>query len=212
MQSPVFSITPIQPLIDYYGTLSPTRIHLAGYAPAFATSNSITTLEQVNYLLTSCPLLRAFYDETLRLHSSSSSNRIVVEDTIVGGCTLKVGHNIICPPCAQHHSPEYFGQDPEKFDPERFIEPVLENGKPADSKMVRAFGGVSLCFASNEVLSYAACVLWRFDVMFKKNGTASIVPRKREQENVYRDCQCGMVHRCLILTVWSVISNLFKIK
>jgi cytochrome P450 len=109
----------------------------------------------------------------------------VVEDTSVGGYTLRVGHNIICPSYAQHHLPEYFGQDPEKFDPERFIEPVLAKGTPADSKMVRAFGGgVSLCsgrfFASNEVLSYAASVLWRFDITFKGDGRVSIVPRKRE--------------------------------
>jgi hypothetical protein len=61
----------------------------------------------------------------------------------------------------------------------------LEKGTPADAKMVRAFGGgVSLCpgrfFASNEVLSYAASVLWRFDITFKGKGMVSIVPRKRE--------------------------------
>jgi cytochrome P450 len=89
------------------------------------------------------------------------------------------------PSYAQHNLPEYFGQDTEKFDPERFLEPILAKGKPADPKMVRAFGGgVSLCsgrfFASNEILSYAASVLWRFDVKFKVGGMVSIVPRKRE--------------------------------
>ena len=148
----------------------------AEVASAFATGNSITTLEQLHYLLDSCPLLRAFYDETLRLHAPSSSNRLVVEETSVGGYTLKAGHNVMCPSHAQHHLPEYFGQDTAKFNPERFIEPVLlEKGKPADPKMVRAFGGgVSLCsgrfFASNEVLAYAASVLWRFDINFRKGG------------------------------------------
>jgi cytochrome P450 len=112
----------------------------AEIAPAFPTGNSITTLEEVNHLLNSCPLLHAFYDETLRLHSVSSSNRTVVEDTSVGRYTVRVGHNIICPSYAQHHLPEYFGQDLGKFDPERFIEPVLAKGTPADLKMVRAFG------------------------------------------------------------------------
>ena len=59
------------------------------------------------------------------------------------------------------------------------------NSKPANLKMVHTFaGGVSLCsgrfFASNEILSYAASVLWRFDVKFKVGGMVSIVPRKRE--------------------------------
>jgi hypothetical protein len=49
--------------------------------------------------------------------------------------------------------------------------------------MMCAFGGgVSLCsgrsFASNKVLSYAASVLWRYDIEFKRNGMASIVSRK----------------------------------
>lgn len=154
-------------------------------APVFTAGNSIATLEQVQYLLSSCPLLRACYDETLRVHSSSSSNRVVVEETSVGGYTLKVGHNIICPSYVQHNLPDYFGEAPEKFDPERFIRPVLAKGTPADSKMIRAFGGgVSLCpgrfFASNEILSYAASVLWRFDITFMKSGLVSIVPRKCE--------------------------------
>jgi len=110
---------------------------------------------------------------------------MVVEETSVSGYTLKVGHNIICPSYAQHHLPEYFGPAPERFDPERFINPVLAKGMSADPKMVRAFGGgVSLCpgrfFASNEVLSYAASVLWRFDIVFKKDGLVGIVPRRRE--------------------------------
>jgi cytochrome P450 len=154
-------------------------------APAFTTGNSITTLEQVQYLLTRCPLLRAFYDETLRLHTSSSSNRVVEDETSVGGYTLKAGRRIICPSYAQHHLPQYFGEDQDKFNPERFLQPVLAKGTTADPKMIRAFGGgVSLCpgrfFASNEVLSYAATVLWRFDITFKAKGMASIVPRKSE--------------------------------
>jgi cytochrome P450 len=155
----------------------------AEVAPAFGTGNHITTLEQVQYLLTSCPLLRAFYDETLRMHAFNASNRIVEEETVIGGHTLKAGHNIMCPPYIQHHMPEYFGQDVDKFNPERFIDPVLATGKPADPKMVRAFGGgISLCsgrfFASNEVLSYAASVLWKFDIIHKGGGMVSIVPRK----------------------------------
>jgi cytochrome P450 len=87
------------------------------------------------------------------------------------------------PSYIQHHMPEFFGQDMYEFTPERFIEPVLAKGTPADPKMVRAFGGgVSLCpgrfFASNEVLSYAASILWRFDLQVKGKGNVNFVPRK----------------------------------
>jgi len=156
----------------------------AEIAPAFATGDHITTLEQVQYLLTSCPLLRAFYDETLRLHAFNASNRVVEEETFVGGFILKKGHNVLCPPYAQHNMSEFFGEDLDSFNPERFIQPVLTTGKAAEAKMVRAFGGgISLCsgrfFASNEVLSYAASVLWRFDFEFKGRGIVSVTPRKR---------------------------------
>jgi cytochrome P450 len=156
----------------------------AEVGPAFGNGDSVTTLEQLQHLLNCCPLLRAFYDETLRFHSTNSSNRRVVEEASVGGYTLKVGNNIICPPYAQHHSEEFFGKGTDKFDPERFIKPVLANGTQANAKMVRAFGGgVSLCpgrfFASNEVLSYAASVLWRYDITSKGGGMVSIVRRKR---------------------------------
>ena len=165
------------------------RAEIAPVFPPGSKSKSITTLDQVHHLLTACPLLRAFYDETLRLHSYSSSNRIVAapEDdnpTTVGGYTLKQGRNLLLPSYSQHHSPHHFGPNPDRFDPSRFLEPVLPGGKPADAKMVRAFGGgVSLCsgrfFAGNEVLAYAASVLWRYDVRFSAGGVC-IVPRKCE--------------------------------
>jgi cytochrome P450 len=175
-------------IFSHRDLLAKLRIEVA---PVFTTGNSIATLGQVQYLLNACPLLRAFYDETLRLHSSSSSNRVVVEETSVGGYTLKVGHNIICPSYVQHHLPEHFGEAPEKFDPERFIRPGMAKGTAAvaDSKMIRAFGGgISLCpgrfFAGNEVLSYAASILWRFDITFNKSGLVAIVPRKCEQTSI----------------------------
>ena len=47
----------------------------------------------------------------------------------------------------------------------------MPNGKPADMKLVRGFGGGnSMCsgrfFATNEVLSYIAMLVWRYDVQF----------------------------------------------
>lgn len=116
-----------------------------------------------------------------------------MEDTSVGGYNLKVGNNIICPAYAQHHSPEFFGHDQEKFYPERFIEPVLAKATSADPKMVRAFGGgVSLCpgrfFASHEMISYAASVLWRFDIEFKRGGKVSITPREHGLKRSAEGC------------------------
>jgi len=161
-------------------------------APVFSSGPFITTLKQVHYLLDSCPLLRAFYHETLRLHAAFSASRFVAEETPIGDFTLKVGHNVLCPSYIQHHLPEYFGQNTAAFDPERFTEPALASGKPADPKMLRTFGGgVALCpgkfFASVLLLSYAASVLWRFDIKFNGKGMASIVPRKCESRGMSND-------------------------
>jgi len=161
-----------------------TRVR-AEVAPVFSNSNSVTTLEQVHYLLNSCPLLRAFYDETLRIDAAFSASRLVMEETSIAGYTLKVGHNVSCPTYVQHQSPEYFGPNTETYNHERFSEPVLAKEKSADPKMLRSFGGgVTLCpgrfFASIEILSYAASVIWRFDIRLKPERMASISLRKRE--------------------------------
>ncbi|TFK62657.1 cytochrome P450 [Pluteus cervinus] len=153
--------------------------------PAFRSGRDILTLEQVSIVLNQCPVLKAFYHETLRMHASASSNRVVVEEANIGGFTLKKGHNVICPSYLQHQAPEYFGEEPppKLFDPERYLQPVLkEKGKPANSSMIRAFGGgVSLCsgrhFAGNEVLSLAATVVWRYDIEFVRGDWVKMTPR-----------------------------------
>ncbi|EJD41764.1 cytochrome P450 [Auricularia subglabra TFB-10046 SS5] len=145
--------------------------------PVFDGKPYITTLEQVAALQTRCPLLRACFDETLRLYSPAASNRRVVEDTVVSGYLLKAGRHVILPAFA-HHQSDVFGDEPARFRPDRFLP-----GGGADAKQVRAFGGgVSLCsgryFASNEVLSYAAQVVWRCDVEMLADGEARISERK----------------------------------
>ncbi|KAH8813675.1 cytochrome P450 [Flagelloscypha sp. PMI_526] len=155
------------------------------HAPSSQTEAKIDTLDKVQLLLTQCPRLRAFYDETLRLYSSASTNRVVENEIEVGGYTLKKGNNVQCPSYTQHHSTEYFGThpDPDVFDIERFLSEGVKGEKVANAKMVRAFGGgVSLCsgrfFAGNEVLSLVASVVWRYDVEFVKGGKVRISRRK----------------------------------
>lgn len=148
-------------------------------APVFKGEPYVTTLEQVAQLQQNCPLLRACFDETLRLYSPAASNRRVVEESVVAGYTLKAGRHVILPAFA-HHQSAVFGERPAGFRPDRFLP-----GGGADAKQVRAFGGgTSMCsgryFASNEVLSYAASVVWRCEVEMLKDGLVRLSERKIE--------------------------------
>ncbi|KAH7098588.1 cytochrome P450 [Auriculariales sp. MPI-PUGE-AT-0066] len=126
-------------------------------APVFAGGRDITTIDQVQALLNDCPVLRAAFNEALRVYSPAASSRRVVQEATVSGYTLKPGKHVLIPRT-------------------RII------GGGGDAKQVRAFGGgTTLCsgryFASNEVMSYVAAVVWRCDVQFVQGGKVVIGER-----------------------------------
>ncbi|GFQ63901.1 cytochrome P450 3A5 [Trichonephila clavata] len=69
-------------------------------------------------------ILDAVVSETLRMHPpAASTGRTAVEDYDLGntGIVVKKGMMIMIPIYAMHYDPEFF-QDPETFNPERFME------------------------------------------------------------------------------------------
>ncbi|GIY16199.1 cytochrome P450 3A41 [Caerostris extrusa] len=69
-------------------------------------------------------ILDAVVSETLRIHPpSTSTERTAVEDYALGntGITIKKGMRVSIPAYAMHFDPEFF-QDPQTFNPERFME------------------------------------------------------------------------------------------
>ncbi|KAH7098576.1 cytochrome P450 [Auriculariales sp. MPI-PUGE-AT-0066] len=146
-------------------------------APVFAGGRDITSIDQVQALLNDCPILRAAFNEALRVYSPAASNRRVVEETEVSGYTLKAGKHALIPSYSHHRTESAFGQHTNAFWPDRFLA-----GGGGDPKQVRAFGGgTTLCsgrhFASNEVMSYVAAVIWRCDAQFLQGGKVIITER-----------------------------------
>ncbi|KAF5646066.1 cytochrome P450 monooxygenase [Fusarium sp. NRRL 25303] len=96
-------------------------------APAF--KNGIHQEPDIEYLK-GCAKLNATYHETMRLHSSSSSFRRVVQDTKVAGFQIKTGNDVMMPYRQLHLNKEYWGESAEQFDIDRFVrDPKLRSAR-----------------------------------------------------------------------------------
>lgn len=114
-----------------------------------------------------CPLLQSTLKEVLRVHASSLSTRIVLEDTSIGNdILLKKGGIVHMPSKCLHFDKKHFGPDADVFDPSRFL-----NCTPYKSQTAfRPFGGGStLCpgrhFATMQILSITALVIRSYDLV-----------------------------------------------
>lgn len=121
-------------------------------------SLDITTLQD------SCPLLVSTYREVLRVRTLSSSNRWVMEDTLLNNKYLLKKDSVLLIPGALIHSDPVWGTNAKEFNPRRFLKDT--NTKPG---AYRAWGGgQTLCpgrfFATTEIVSAVAMMVMRFDM------------------------------------------------
>jgi cytochrome P450 len=119
----------------------------------------------IQYLEEKCPNLNAVWNETLRLSAYSSSVRYIMEDTIVGGKTLRKGNRVMIPNRQLHFNHEIFGEDVDEFKPTRFV----NNSKRLQSRSWKPFGGGStICpgrfIAKQAVISFVTMIIHRFDI------------------------------------------------
>ena len=131
-------------------------------APAI-TATTINT----EYLLHSCPLLNAVWDETLRQTAFAASVRFITEDVVLPNSPviLRKGNRIMMPQRQLHFDESIFGADARTFNPERF----LKNPKLRSSGSYRPFGGgTTLCpgrhLAKVTSLAFVAALVSRFDM------------------------------------------------
>lgn len=70
----------------------------------------------------------AFWRETLRLHPSNwlMPRRATNADTLPGGLKIKAGQEVFISQYAMHLDERFF-PEPERFDPERFLEPAMSS-------------------------------------------------------------------------------------
>lgn len=116
------------------------------------------------------PLLESVYLESLRLSSSSGTIRKVQYSTDIGDMTLQSGANVVIPYRQLHRNEEVFGGNADQFEPRRFF----DNKELRRSPSFKPFGGgTTYCpgrfLARNEVMTFLAVLLHRFDVSLVPN-------------------------------------------
>ncbi|KAF7520014.1 hypothetical protein PCG10_009495 [Penicillium crustosum] len=137
----------------------------------------------IEKVLTSCPLFRACYYETVRLHSAGISFKKLASDVTLSESaeeaayglteprTYKIakGENIILPHGAHYHDARYFS-NPEQYDPLRFLVTDPATGKQvADSSILAPFadglyGSTNNGFTERAILTFTAGIVSLWDI------------------------------------------------
>ena len=137
-----------------------------------------------------CPLLNSTFQETLRYYSKGTTGRLVREDTMLDGRVLLKKGGIIQMPSSVIHSDTAVWGDPS-FHARRFLKSnSADRPMPPDVRSTTAAGayrpwggGSTLCpgrhFATNEIISTAALVLWRFDMSPGHHGKW-VIPKPKQ--------------------------------
>lgn len=116
-------------------------------------------------LLEDCPLLNSAYDEVLRYTNNAMGVRLVVNQTRIGGKTLRPGRKLLMPYRQMHLDGDVWGPGAASFDPGRFLRDKSLSRSPS----FRPFGGGNgYCpgrfLARREVFMFVATVLRRFEL------------------------------------------------
>lgn len=137
----------------------------------------------VDGLTKSCPLVKAAFFETMRLSMAGLATRDVVQDTVLTesaadaamfgkakaqSYTIPAGSTLVLATGHMQRDPRIF-PEPDKFDPQRFIEVLGDGTRRANMKNLHTFGGgLYKCkgryFAEREVVTFASCIFFMWDL------------------------------------------------
>ena len=114
--------------------------------------------------LKSLKYLEASIKETLRISPpSSTANRRLTKSVVLDGYLFKKGWTVIAEPRIAHIMEEHY-QQPERFEPERFLSPRNEGKK---SEFIPFGGGVHQCLGAQLAMTimkiFASNLVQRFD-------------------------------------------------
>lgn len=135
------------------------------------------------HLMTACPLLQSYWNETLRFYQNSAQIRRVLEDTEIPAArgsddklVFRKGGLIQISLRINHTEPAIWGADAHTFDGRRFLperrQSQADNNKQTEKTLQDNFnpfgGGMHLCpgrhFAAVEIVTYVATMLHFFDL------------------------------------------------
>ncbi|KAJ8126329.1 hypothetical protein O1611_g7309 [Lasiodiplodia mahajangana] len=120
----------------------------------------------LTWVKSACPILLSTFKETMRMHSTATSVRLVMQDhRIDDKYLLKKGNTVMMPSVVQHTSRPIWGDTVDEFNHKRFM-PGTQRINPT---AFRGFGGgTTLCpgrqFATTEILVFSALLVLRFDL------------------------------------------------
>jgi hypothetical protein len=158
----------------------------------------------IEKVLESCPLFRACYYETLRLHSAGITSKKLTSDITLSESaeeaayglteprtyTIRKGEKVILPHGAYHHDPRYFS-NPAQYDPLRFLVTDPVTGKQElDSNILAPFAGglygsTNSGFIERNILIFTAGIVAMWDIE-PKSGTCLTVPGHKTSWGAFR--------------------------
>lgn len=115
-----------------------------------------------------CPILLSALKETMRLRSSATATRVVMEDHLLHDrYLLKKGGTVMMPSAVQHSNRDMCGHNVDEFLHKRFVRQLGVKG--VNPIAFRGFGcGTTLCpgrhFSSTEIMMFSALLVLRFDL------------------------------------------------
>lgn len=144
-------------------------------------------------LLVSCPLFKACYYETLRLHSAGISFRKLESDLTLTESKedateprtykLSKGEKVIMPHGVHHNDPERFS-NPDQYDPLRFIMTDSTTGaKRASADLIAPFadglyGSKNNNFTERAILGFTASIVSMWDMQAASKKELAVPPHR----------------------------------
>lgn len=154
---------------------------------------------EMDSMLNACPLLRACYYESVRLHSAGISFRKLESDLVLAESlqdasqprtyTLHKGEKVIMPHGVHHNDPQCFS-NPDQYDPLRFIVMNAPSGtKQASADPISPFadglyGSKHNNLTERAILAFTAAIVSMWDIT-SADGKDLAVPKHRTTWGAY---------------------------
>ncbi|KAK8241319.1 cytochrome P450 [Phyllosticta capitalensis] len=178
------------------------REEVRAHLPSPKDANSTITSKDIDQM----PYLNAVVNEILRLKPPVPATlRVTAYDTTILGHHVPKGTTVIVPILAINTNPEFWGDDADEFNPDRWMEPGCANTGGADSNYaVETFiHGPRSCIGSSFAKAEFACILAAWAGTFDMEFADPATPDKVEiQSGVTARPKGGMPLKLKVVDGW----------